>query len=139
MRVYLSGPIFNVSREDSITWRDEAIQVFNEFGVEVSDPNERPYIPGDDVDALIEGDLNAIEGCDVIVSYIPLNTAMAGTPMEIFYAAYVLGIPVYTFPHNPSPWFLKWSTKSFATLDDLLDQFKKDFSSGSKFLQTVAE
>jgi nucleoside 2-deoxyribosyltransferase len=125
MKVYLGGPIFNVSRKDATAWRMQAKTELGKIGFEVNDPNMRPYNPGNEVE-LVTQDLAEIAESDFLIAHVPEDVAMAGTPMEIFYAGYVLGIPVYTFPRNSSPWFIRWSTKSFDNLDELLEELKLD-------------
>lgn len=124
MKVYLSGPIFNVSEEEASAWRNKAKEILAEMGIEALIP--RPFIPGEDVAGLVGDDMRDIRSSDFLISHIPLETVMAGTPMEIFYAAHVLKMPVYTFPKNQSPWYLRWSTKSFDSLEELLDYVKKN-------------
>ena len=124
MKTYLSGPIFNVSKEAAASWRNKAKTALAEVGIEAIIP--RPFIPGEDVRGLVADDMRDIESSDFIISHVPLNTAMAGTPMEIFFTAHVLKRPVYTFPKNPSPWYVRWSTRSFDTLDELLQYVEEN-------------
>ena len=137
MKTYLGGPIFNVSRKDAVAWRAKAKEELQVMGIEVNDPNERPYIPGKEIE-LVDTDLKEIAESNVLIAHTPEDTQMNGTSMEIFYAAYVLKIPVLTFPHNPSPWLVRWSTHSFVTLDALLEYVKKNYGS-QRILQAVAE
>lgn len=127
MKTYLSGPIFNVSKEAASIWREKAVAALAEMGIEGIIPH--PWAKGESVQDLVAGDMSDIENSEFIISHIPLDTAMAGTPMEIFYASYVLKIPVYTFPKNPSPWYMRWSTKSFNTLEELLEYVKENYGS----------
>ena len=124
MKTYLSGPIFNVSKEAAASWRNKAKTALAEVGIEAIIP--RPFIPGEDVRGLVADDMRDIESSDFIISHVPLNTPMAGTPMEIFCTAHVLKRPVYTFPKNPSPWYVRWSTRSFDTLDELLQYVEEN-------------
>jgi nucleoside 2-deoxyribosyltransferase len=132
MKTYLSGPIFAVSKEEATIWRNEAKAALEKIGIEAIIP--RPFIPGEDVVGLVSDDMRDIRSSDFIISHIPPNTVMAGTPMEIFYAAFVLKIPVYTFPKNQSPWYLRWSTESFDSLEDLLEYVGENHVNGSKEL-----
>jgi nucleoside 2-deoxyribosyltransferase len=132
MKTYLSGPIFAVSKEEAAIWRNEAKTALEKIGIEAIIP--RPFIPGEDVVGLVSDDMRDIRSSDFIISHIPPNTVMAGTPMEIFYAAFVLKIPVYTFPKNQSPWYLRWSTESFDSLEDLLEYVGENHVNGSKEL-----
>jgi nucleoside 2-deoxyribosyltransferase len=132
MKTYLSGPIFAVSKEEAAIWRNEAKAALEKIGIEAIIP--RPFIPGEDVVGLVSDDMRDIRSSDFIISHIPPNTVMAGTPMEIFYAAFVLKIPVYTFPKNQSPWYLRWSTESFDSLEDLLEYVGENHVNGSKEL-----
>lgn len=127
MRTYLSGPIFSVTKEEASSWRLKAKEALAKMGIEGLIP--RPYVQGECVHELVGDDMKDIESSDFIISHIPPNTVMAGTPMEIFYTAHVLKRPVYTFPKNPSPWYMKWSTKSFDTLEKLLEFVKEEHGS----------
>ena len=120
MKVYLGGPIYNVSRKEATTWRAKAREALEEMGIEVIDPNRRPYIPGNE-EEIITKDLNEISECDILISYVPEDVAMAGTMMEIFFAAYTEKMPVYSFPDNSSPWVKYWSTEQFPTLEALIE------------------
>ena len=125
MVVYLAGPMFNVSRSESKSWRGEAKHFLSPYKIDTSDPHDRSYTPGKEVE-LVNGDLEAIRKSDAVIAHVPTDVPMAGTPMEIFYAAYVLRIPVYTFPINRSPWIIRWSTKSFETLQELTNFIADD-------------
>lgn len=127
MKVYLSGPIFNVTKEAASAWRNKAVAALAKMGIEGIVPH--PWAHGETVEELTDGDMRDIDESEFVISHIPLDTAMAGTPMEIFYTSYVLKKPVYTFPKNPSPWYIRWSTKSFDTLEDLLQYVKENHGS----------
>lgn len=127
MKTYLSGPIFSVTKEEANVWRFKAKSFLAKMDIEGIIP--RPFVQGECVYKLVEDDMNNIKDSSFVISHIPLNTAMAGTPMEIFYTAHVLKKPVYTFPKNPSPWYKRWSTKSFDTLEELLEFVKENYGS----------
>lgn len=128
MKVYLGGPIFNVSQRDAVAWRAKARTILEERGIGVNDPTERTPLrdtPGQE-EGIILKDLEEIREADILIAYIPDNTIMFGTPMEIFFAAYVEKKPVFTFPKNLSPWIVHWSTETFDTLEDLLEHVGKN-------------
>jgi hypothetical protein len=136
MKTYLSGPIFCVSKEAAAGWRNTAKAALAEMGIEAIIP--RPFIPGEDVHGLVADDMRDIRSSEFLISHIPLDTVMAGTPMEIFYTNHVLNRPVYTFPKNPSPWYLRWSTQSFDTLEELL-QYVKETHGSPELLPSASE
>jgi len=71
-----------------------------------------------DVDIIVDGDLDMIRKGDGLVAYLEPSknfSTMIGTPMEIFYAARVLHIPVYVITKKFSyhPWIRKYATQIF--------------------------
>jgi nucleoside 2-deoxyribosyltransferase len=126
MKVYLGGPIYNVSRKEATTWRAKARESLEAMGVEVIDPNRRPYIPGNE-EEIIKKDLDEISESDILISFMPEDVAMAGTMMEVFFAAYTEKMPVYSFPNNSSPWVKYWSTEQFDTLEALVEFIKSEW------------
>ena len=118
MKIYLAGPIGNVTDEEASQWRDTARDHLKSLGIQVSDPTNRPYIPGNE-EWLIQGDLNEIRSADGIIAHIPPGVEFHGTSMEIFFAGFVEKKPVWSWPLQASPWLMYWSNQH-ETLDDVL-------------------
>lgn len=66
-----------------------------------------------DTEALVDRDLTKIRKSDGLLAYI--KSKSLGTPMEIFFAARILQIPVYVITHNYQyhPWIKKFATHIF--------------------------
>jgi len=122
MKFYLGGPIANVSRAKAGQWRAEARRKLEAIGHSVNDPNERLCRPGIEKE-IIESDLEEIRKSDILIAHTPTDVFFHGTSMEIFFAAYVLRIPVFTFPVNPTPWLIHWS-EQFEDLASVLDHVR---------------
>ena len=76
---------------------------------------------------IIEDDLEKIRKSDGIVAM--LNDARIGTPMEVFFAARILRIPVYiiTKKYISHPWVLQHSVKVFLSKSEFEEYIKKKY------------
>lgn len=74
---------------------------------------------------IVEDDLEKIRKSDGIIAL--MNDVRVGTPMEVFFAARVLRIPVYivTKRHAFHPWVIQHATKIFPNRKEL-EQFLKN-------------
>lgn len=121
-KIYLAGPIGQVSFDTSVTWRKKATEALREKGIEVEDPTERMNLP---TDVIVNGDKEAIRRCRCILAYAPKGVAFVGTSMEIFYGCEVLKIPVVTWGEgngtDPSPWIVMHSVFVCESLDEALN------------------
>jgi hypothetical protein len=82
------------------------------------------------VDEIVNGDLEYIRKSDGIIAYAGTSNKFStniGTPMEIFWAAKILEIPVYviTNKYGFHPWILKYATKIFKSLAEF-EQFTRE-------------
>lgn len=76
---------------------------------------QREYFKTRDTTNLVDDDLTMIRKSDGIVAFVLVKSL--GTPMEIFFAAYILRIPVYivTDKYAYHPWIKKFATKIFSS------------------------
>jgi nucleoside 2-deoxyribosyltransferase len=107
MRVYLAGPIANMSDAETHDWREMVARVLGDIGIEAVDPAKVrdfrgvPY-PGDL--AVVEPDKADIDSCDVLLAYT--HVPSVGTSMEILYAweRAKFVVIVHPDPAHASPW-----------------------------------
>ena len=86
---------------------------------------QRDYLSSRSSSSIVEDDLEKIRKSDGIVTVI--SNASIGTPMEVFFAARILRIPVYvvTKKYASHPWIVEHAAKIFAdrkTLEQFLKQ-----------------
>lgn len=88
---------------------------------------QREYFKTRDTTDLVERDLTKIRKSDGIVAFA--NVTRVGTPMEIFFAARILRIPVYiiTKKYPFHPWIKKHATEIFRNRHDFELYVKKKF------------
>lgn len=74
---------------------------------------QREYFKNRDTEELVDRDLEKIRKSDGLVAMA--NVTRIGTPMEIFFAARILHIPVFiiTQKYIYHPWIKKYATKIF--------------------------
>ncbi len=79
------------------------------------------------IQKIVEGDLDMIRKSDGIITV--LDSPSFGTPMEIFFAARVLKIPVYIITKKFAyhPWIRKFATRIFRTRIEFESFIKKEF------------
>lgn len=79
------------------------------------------------ISRIVDGDLLSIRKSDGLVAY--LDTRGIGTPMEIFFAARILCIPVYVITKRFTyhPWIMKYATKIFPHRTAFEKFVKKEF------------
>lgn len=107
MKVYLAGPIANMTDEQTHDWRETATALLSQDKIETIDPAKLrdfrgvPY-PGDL--AVVEPDKRDIDASDVLLAYT--HTPSVGTSMEVLYAwergKFV--VIVHPDPEHASPW-----------------------------------
>lgn len=75
---------------------------------------QKMYLKTRDFNSIVEDDLEKIRKSDGIVALA--NQTRIGTPMEIFFAARVLHIPVYVITKRYAfhPWIKKFATRVFS-------------------------
>lgn len=120
-RVYLAGPIGQVTYEEFKHWRVVASERLKKKGIEIEDPTERL---GTDPEIVVNGDKKAIKNSGLVLAYAPKKVAFVGTSMEIFYAHENLHLPVVVWGElygtRPSPWIVMHSDYVVDTLDEAL-------------------
>lgn len=84
------------------------------------------------VDLIVDGDLRLIGKSDGLVAYLETSkkfSRMIGTPMEIFYAARILKIPVYVITKRFAyhPWVKKFATEIFKNRTEFEKFVKYEF------------
>lgn len=123
--IYLAGPMHCYSGKEEewddqvLHWRQLATTKLAALGFGVLDPTLRPYTGINEVE-IVEADLEEVRKSDGVLAYLP-NVPMAGTPMEIFFASYVLKLPVFAFSmENDGPW-IKYFTDQYPTIDKAVE------------------
>jgi hypothetical protein len=124
-KIYLCGPIKNVSREESIGWRRRATELLlaiDKEGVEIHiiDPSLKD-IPDS---RIVASDLQDLEESDIVLANIPSGVQCIGSCMELILAHSVYGIPVIVFGHtdpDPSPWLKHCAKAMVPTLEIAVD------------------
>jgi len=109
-KLKLDNPFYdNPNRLDDITQIDS----FKDGSDE-----QRRFLSTRDARSIVEDDLEKIRKSDGILAIA--NETRLGTPMEIFFAAYVLRIPVYVITRRYSghPWIRHFATEIFSSQRD---------------------
>lgn len=127
---YLAHPAELIEDGKNIQKKLEAldIKVINPFDRQEDNPLEwweTPHSP-EDAERVVERDLTWIRQSDAIFAYAPDTLKLCGTAMEIFYAAKMLGKPVfiYTSPkYRFHPWLMHFG-QVFTNLDFAFDVLK---------------
>ncbi len=88
---------------------------------------QRDYLSTRSSKSIVEDDLEKIRKSDGVVAI--MNDTRIGTPMEVFFAARVLRIPVYviTKRHASHPWIVEHATKIFTDKKSFEQFLKKRF------------
>ncbi len=119
-KVYLSGPMDNVSEEEGKGWRGDAKGLLHEHGITASDP----YDFEQDIDTpklLVKTDLSYIIQCHGMIINASQNIVTWGSPMEVLWAHQNGIINVaFTGTLHPSPWLSTHSTIT-QTLDQAVE------------------
>lgn len=131
-KVYLSGPIMDVSSDQSKTWREKAK---NALGTDftILDPMRRSFKDRevDSANEIVEFDLQDVRDADILL--VNYDKTSIGTSMEVFYAAHDLGKFVVAFSHFPfkecSPWMVRHCTKILPSLDEAIAYIRENFVS----------
>jgi len=88
---------------------------------------QNKYLSNRDENSIVDDDLKKIRKSDGVIALA--NDVRVGTLMEIFYASYVLRLPVYvlTRKYYNHPWIKKFATKRFRTIRELEFFIEKRF------------
>jgi len=90
-------------------------------------PEQQKYFSNRNKQSIVKDDLEKIRKSDGIIAFA--NDIRVGTPMEIFFAAYVLRLPVYvlTRQYINHPWIKKFATKRFTNIKELEEFIKNKY------------
>jgi nucleoside 2-deoxyribosyltransferase len=101
-RIYLAGPMENVSDDEAQEWRIVANDCLSPAGIICLDPTRRRHnFEQKYMKRIFELDMIDLRDCDMVL--VNLNNdklAKHGTAMEVFYASYVLRKPVVAFKNE---------------------------------------
>ena len=122
-QVYLSGPIANVNPIGAQLWREQATKRLLAKGCTVFNP-ALPHVAEPTIEH-VEADITAIMDSAIILAHVPPHIQCCGTAMEIFYASYVMDLPVVVWTGNPfspcSVWIRIYATNVYPTLEKAID------------------
>src|SRR5690606_15739712 len=87
-KIFLSGPMRGIPREESLAWRNEATKLLEDkFDVTHAFRGREEKETFTDPRAAVARDLNDIQNADILlVSDTIENCSMIGTSMEVFFA-----------------------------------------------------
>lgn len=122
LKVKLINPFYDVERIDSdvISESDERGEVsVEDWNRQVEERQKRAAQVANVTKELVEGDLHSIRTSDGMVAFVYKDTATIGTGMEIFFASYVLRLPVIIFTDFPEHPWLKYHGHVVTTMEDL--------------------
>lgn len=133
-KVYLAGPIL-YQQDYGHVWRDWLVETHDQSGLkwinplDHTDSTEQP-VEDWDINEIVEGDLELLSECDaMLVKWDAVPTA--GTPMEIFFAARHLDIPVVVATDleegKVSPWITYHATTIRRGLEPAIRELKGIF------------
>lgn len=132
MKVYLAGPMENVSETEMHDWRLHAEAILERSDIQTLNPTRRRH-RGEQkyMKRIFELDLLDIRNCDmVLVNLNHESLAKHGTAMEIFYANYVLKKPVVAFKAELTryhPFFeslvTEWRSDVYKACDTIIEEY----------------
>lgn len=129
-KIYLCGPIMDVTSDESVDWRSKSKERLSGKFV-VLDPMRRNFRDReiDSANEIVDFDLQDVRDADILL--VNYGKASIGTSMEVFYASHDLGKFVIAFSpyayQDMSPWMVKHCTKILPTLNDALTYIDRHF------------
>ncbi|MBX3179388.1 MAG: nucleoside 2-deoxyribosyltransferase [Candidatus Hydrogenedentes bacterium] len=129
-KIYLCGPIMDVSGGESTEWRSRAKERLSGKFV-VLDPMRRNFRDReiDSANEIVDFDLQDVRDADILL--VNYTKASIGTSMEVFYASHDLGKFVIAFSpfafQDMSPWMVKHCTKILPDLGEALGYIDRHF------------
>ena len=129
-KIYLCGPIMDVTSDESTDWRSKAKEKLSGKFV-VLDPMRRNFRDReiDSANEIVDFDLQDVRDADILL--VNYNKASIGTSMEVFYAAHNLGKFVISFSpfgfKDCSPWMVRFSTKILGSLEESTQYILENF------------
>jgi nucleoside 2-deoxyribosyltransferase len=129
--LYLAGPMEHVSIEEANSWRTTATRMLSS-NCKVLNPCRRLHkFEPRYMKRIFELDLRDIRESDIILANLNNPTIPKhGTAMEVFYAAYVLRIPVVAFKEDNTtihPFFESLVTEWRSTVDKACDTILAEY------------
>ena len=133
MKVYLAGPMENVTYGEMIEWRYVATNLLAAADIQCLDPTRRRH-SGEQrhMRRIFEMDLKDIRACDLVL--VNLNNDVLpkhGTAIEVFYANYVCRKPVIAFKETLTkyhPFFESLVTEWRSTVFKACDTIKAEYT-----------
>ncbi len=129
-KIYLCGPIMDVTSDESTDWRSKAKEKLSGKFV-VLDPMRRNFRDReiDSANEIVDFDLQDVRDADILL--VNYGKASIGTSMEVFYASHDLGKFVIAFSpyqyQDMSPWMVKHCTKILPNVQDALTYIDRHF------------
>lgn len=129
-KIYLCGPIMDVTSDESADWRSKAKEKLSGKFV-VLDPMRRNFRDReiDSANEIVDFDLQDVRDADILL--VNYGKASIGTSMEVFYASHDLGKFVIAFSpyayQDMSPWMVKHCTKILPNLHEALTYIDRHF------------
>ena len=129
-KIYLCGPIMDVTSDESTDWRSRAKEKLSGKFV-VLDPMRRNFRDReiDRANEIVDFDLQDVRDADILL--VNYGKASIGTSMEVFYASHDLGKFVIAFSpyayQDMSPWMVKHCTKILPNVHEALTYIDRHF------------
>jgi nucleoside 2-deoxyribosyltransferase len=129
-KIYLCGPIMDVTSDESTDWRSRAKEKLSGKFV-VLDPMRRNFRDReiDSANEIVDFDLQDVRDADILL--VNYGKASIGTSMEVFYASHDLGKFVIAFSpceyQDMSPWMVKHCTKILPNVQEALTYIDRHF------------
>ncbi len=129
-KIYLCGPIMDVTSDESTDWRSKAKEKLSGKFV-ILDPMRRNFRDReiDSANEIVDFDLQDVRDADILL--VNYGKASIGTSMEVFYASHDLGKFVIAFSpyeyQDMSPWMVKHCTKILPNVHEALTYIDRHF------------
>ena len=129
-KIYLCGPIMDVTSDESTDWRSKAKERLSGKFV-ILDPMRRNFRDReiDSANEIVDFDLQDVRDADILL--VNYGKASIGTSMEVFYASHDLGKFVIAFSpyayQDMSPWMVKHCTKILPNVHEALTYIDRHF------------
>ncbi len=129
-KIYLCGPIMDVTSDESTDWRSRAKEKLSGKFV-ILDPMRRNFRDReiDSANEIVDFDLQDVRDADILL--VNYGKASIGTSMEVFYASHDLGKFVIAFSpyayQDMSPWMVKHCTKILPNVHEALTYIDRHF------------
>lgn len=129
-KIYLCGPIMDVTSDESTDWRSKAKERLSGKFV-ILDPMRRNFRDReiDSANEIVDFDLQDVRDADILL--VNYGKASIGTSMEVFYASHHLGKFVIAFSpyayQDMSPWMVKHCTKILPNVHEALTYIDRHF------------